>query len=154
MRYRLRIAAAVWLQAEAIDSWWYAYRPAAPMLFREELEAALERLETAPLTSTAYSKQGQSPDVRRLMLPRSARSVPFASRLETVAQRWANRYALSPAETDVLIGAALGEDRETIARRRESTLGTVKSQVEKLIDKTGDVGLLEAANRLVRESQH
>jgi DNA-binding NarL/FixJ family response regulator len=87
-------------------------------------------------------------------LDRFARSIPFASRLETVARRWADRYGLSPAETDVLIGAALGEDRETIARRRESTLGTVKSQVEKLIDKTGDLGLLEAANRLLRESQH
>jgi two-component system catabolic regulation response regulator CreB len=92
--------------------------------------------------------------VRPEDLDRFARSIVFASRLETVARRWAERYGLSPAETDVLIGAALGEDREAIARRRESTLGTVKSQVEKLIDKTGDLGLLEAANRLLRESQH
>jgi plasmid stabilization system protein ParE len=77
MRYRLRIAAAVWLQADAIDSWWRAHRPAAPTLFREELEAAMERLETAPLTSTVYSQQGQPPDLRRLLLPRSRYFVYF-----------------------------------------------------------------------------
>jgi DNA-binding NarL/FixJ family response regulator len=87
-----------------------------------------------------------SSDVERFV-----RSIPLTSRLETVARAWAGRYGLSPAETDVLVGGALGEDRETIARRRESTLETVKSHVANLLRKTGDVGLLEAANRLLRE---
>ena len=52
MPYRLRIAEAVWLQADAIDAWWHANRRSAPRLFRDELEAALDRLETAPLTGT------------------------------------------------------------------------------------------------------
>jgi DNA-binding NarL/FixJ family response regulator len=82
---------------------------------------------------------------------RFVRSIPLKSRLESAAGRWAVRYALSPAETDVLVGAALGEDRATIARRRESTLATVKSHVAKLLEKTGDAGLLDAANRLLRD---
>ena len=51
MRYRLRIAADVWIQAGAIDAWWRANRAASPTLFRGELEAALERLEQAPFAS-------------------------------------------------------------------------------------------------------
>lgn len=78
-------------------------------------------------------------------------SIPLSSRVESAARGWASRYRLSPAETDVLVGAALGEDREAIARRRDSTLTTVKSHVANLLAKTGDAGLLDAANRLLRE---
>jgi DNA-binding NarL/FixJ family response regulator len=57
------------------------------------------------------------------------------------------------AEVDLLIGAALGEDRETLAMRRNSSLGTVKVQIGSLLRKTGDRSVLEAATRLLREVQ-
>jgi DNA-binding NarL/FixJ family response regulator len=80
-----------------------------------------------------------------------ARSIPLAYRLEAVVRGWADRYKLSPAEADILVGAAIGQDRESIAIRRKSSVATVKSQIAKLLEKTGDKGLLEAANRLLRD---
>jgi plasmid stabilization system protein ParE len=77
MRYRLRIAADVWLQAAGIDSWWRGNRPASPNLFREELAAALERLEAAPLASRRYEREDQASGLRRLLLPRSRYFVYF-----------------------------------------------------------------------------
>jgi plasmid stabilization system protein ParE len=77
MPYRLRIASDVWLQADAIDSWWRANRRASPNLFRDELDAALERLETSPLTTRAYGQEGQPMALRRLLLPRSRYFVYF-----------------------------------------------------------------------------
>jgi DNA-binding NarL/FixJ family response regulator len=85
-------------------------------------------------------------------IERFARSVPLASRLASAAHAWADRYGLTPAEMDVLLRAAAGEDRETIARQRNSSLATVKSHIARVLEKTRDVGLLEAANRLLRES--
>jgi plasmid stabilization system protein ParE len=77
MPYQLRIAEAVWLQADAIDVWWRANRRSAPRLFRDELEAALDRLETAPLTAGRYGHEGQPTELRRLLLPRSRYWVYF-----------------------------------------------------------------------------
>jgi plasmid stabilization system protein ParE len=77
MRYRLRIAADVWIQAGAIDAWWRANRAASPTLFREELEAALERLEQAPFASAIYGHEGQPSTLRRLLLPRCRYFVYF-----------------------------------------------------------------------------
>ena len=77
MGYRLRIAPEVWLQAEAIDSWWRANRRASPDLFRDELDAALERLETAPLAVRVYGHEGQPLTVRRILLPRTRYFVYF-----------------------------------------------------------------------------
>jgi plasmid stabilization system protein ParE len=77
MGYRLRIASDVWLQADAIDSWWRAHRRASPELFRDELEAALERLETTPLATRSYGHEGQPSTLRRVLLPRTRYFVYF-----------------------------------------------------------------------------
>jgi hypothetical protein len=77
MRYRLRIAADVWVQADAIDAWWRANRAASSTLFREELEAALERVERAPFASAIYGHEGQPSALRRLLLPRCRYFVYF-----------------------------------------------------------------------------
>jgi DNA-binding NarL/FixJ family response regulator len=80
-------------------------------------------------------------------------ALPLSNRLETGALDWGTRYGLTMAEVDLLIGAALGEDRETLAMRRNSSLGTVKVQIGSLLRKTGDRSVLEAATRLLREVQ-
>jgi plasmid stabilization system protein ParE len=77
MRFPVRIAADVWIQADAIDSWWRANRAGSPTLFREELEAALERLEQAPFASALYEHEGQPSTLRRLLLPRCRYFVYF-----------------------------------------------------------------------------
>jgi plasmid stabilization system protein ParE len=77
MRYRLLIAADVWLQADAVDTWWRANRRASPNLFRDELNAGLERLETSPLATRPYDHEGQPPELRRLLLPRTRYFVYF-----------------------------------------------------------------------------
>jgi DNA-binding NarL/FixJ family response regulator len=74
-----------------------------------------------------------------------------ATRLQGAALDWANRYDLSAAEVDVLLGAALGEDACTTAARRGSSPLTVKTQVTGLLRKTADVRLADAALRLLRQ---
>jgi hypothetical protein len=58
MRFRVRIAADVWIQADAIDSWWCANRAGSPTLFREELEAALERVGAGSVCIRALRTRG------------------------------------------------------------------------------------------------
>lgn len=55
---------------ETIDAWWRIYRPAAPELFAEELAAAVNRLEIAPLSGLEYDA-GESGCFRRLLLQRT-----------------------------------------------------------------------------------
>lgn len=47
-RLKVRVAAGARRQADEIDAWWAANRPAAPGLFGDELEAALGRLMLHP----------------------------------------------------------------------------------------------------------
>ena len=77
MRYQLRIAEAVWSQADEIDSWWRVNRRGAPRLFREELLAALVRIEAAPSAARPYGHEGQPSHLRRVLLPRSRYFVYF-----------------------------------------------------------------------------
>jgi DNA-binding NarL/FixJ family response regulator len=80
-------------------------------------------------------------------------ALPLSGRLQHAARRWGTGYGLTMAELDVLVGAALGESRETVAERRGSALGTVKTQIASLLRKTGDSSLHEAATRLLHEVQ-
>ena len=69
-RYRVGFSRAADAQVETIESWWRENRPAAPNMFRRELEAAVRLLETSPLIGKAYL-QAPVPDVRRLLIGRS-----------------------------------------------------------------------------------
>jgi hypothetical protein len=48
-------------QVDEIDVWWRANRPAAPTLFGQELQAAMERLAEANLASTEPRRQSGAP---------------------------------------------------------------------------------------------
>jgi len=54
----------------AIGEWWCDHRPAAPDLFREELEAALALLERSPTSGSPYPV-AKPKGTRRKLLPRT-----------------------------------------------------------------------------------
>jgi DNA-binding NarL/FixJ family response regulator len=87
------------------------------------------------------------------ILERFVRSAAVsAAPVESAASRWQTRYRLSNAESDILLGAARGEDRESIAVRRKSSPFTVKTHVASLLRKTLDASLHQAVERLLREA--
>jgi plasmid stabilization system protein ParE len=98
MTYRLRIAREVVAQAAAVEEWWRANRPKAPDLFREELTAALERLESAPLMSQRYPTPEQ-PDARRLLMPRTRYFLYFTieERIVVVRALWHAARGVGPS---------------------------------------------------------
>jgi DNA-binding NarL/FixJ family response regulator len=80
-------------------------------------------------------------------------ALPLSSRLQYATRQWRMLYGLTMAEADILVRTALGDCRDTIAHHRESTLGTIKTQIESLLRKTKDGSLKDAAIRLLREVQ-
>ncbi|HEY2517130.1 MAG TPA: hypothetical protein VGI39_39930 [Polyangiaceae bacterium] len=76
----------------------------------------------------------------------------FPARLERLALAWERRYGLSNAERDVLVRAALGENRDAIANARGCSLLTVKKHGANLLQKTYDDSLHVAVARLLREA--
>jgi plasmid stabilization system protein ParE len=73
-------------QALAIDSWWGVNRRAAPDLFLDELNAAIERIALAPGIGREYDL-ATLPGLRRLLLPRSRYHVYYGVVAETTTVR-------------------------------------------------------------------
>lgn len=69
-RYKVVLAEDARQQVATIQAWWKANRPSNPRLFRQELQAAVDRLSVFPNAGAPY---GASPieGVRRLLLPRT-----------------------------------------------------------------------------------
>lgn len=67
--YRVEFSPEAGEQAERVASWWIENRPAAPTLFRDELAAAVSRLEASPRSGTFYELAPMP--MRRLLMPRS-----------------------------------------------------------------------------------
>jgi plasmid stabilization system protein ParE len=67
---RVELSPRAVCQIEAADEWWREHRPAAPLLFVDELEAALERLAVHPRSGRPYPRP-RYPDLRRLVLTRT-----------------------------------------------------------------------------------
>lgn len=70
MSCRVIVAAAAREQIRAVDDWWVTNRPAAPSLFRDELDAALALLASAPDIGPRF-RRARRKGVRRLLLRRS-----------------------------------------------------------------------------------
>jgi DNA-binding NarL/FixJ family response regulator len=92
-------------------------------------------------------KPGNGDDLRNFVIEsiRRGRSMPVAL--------WAKRYKLTHAETSILRAAANGWSRDQIAARRKTSLKTTKTQIHKMLSKTGDASLIAAAARLLREAR-
>ncbi len=65
---KVELSAEAEAQAKRIDTWWRKNRPAAPELFADELEQALQALAATPALGVRYAPK---PSVRRLLLRRT-----------------------------------------------------------------------------------
>jgi DNA-binding NarL/FixJ family response regulator len=81
-----------------------------------------------------------------------AKAASREQRIVVMAQIWAERYALTSSEADILRRAVLGETIEAIARARRSSYSTVKKQVANLRQKTGDEALCDLVGRVLRDA--
>ena len=75
-RYRVEFSPEAASHVEAIAAWWIANRPAAPLLFADELRAALRQLRRSPHSGLPYAPTGVHPTRRRL-LPKSGHHVYY-----------------------------------------------------------------------------
>jgi plasmid stabilization system protein ParE len=82
-RYRVGLSRLADAQVETIQSWWRENRPAAPDMFHQELEAAVQLLETSPLIGKLYPQAPRSGSSafsdRSIPLPRLLGSRPRVS---------------------------------------------------------------------------
>jgi plasmid stabilization system protein ParE len=77
-RYRIEFSPEAASHVEAIATWWTANRPAAPLLFADELRAGLRQLQRAPHSGQVYAPSGVRP-TRRLLLPKCAHHIYYAA---------------------------------------------------------------------------
>jgi plasmid stabilization system protein ParE len=76
---KLRLAPRALAEAKRIKSWWRVNRPAAPDLFEQELDAALERISARPTSAGMPYEQGNlDAAVRRVLMPKTQNHVYFA----------------------------------------------------------------------------
>ncbi|MBN1612396.1 MAG: type II toxin-antitoxin system RelE/ParE family toxin [Polyangiaceae bacterium] len=66
---KLRLSEDAQQDIERIDAWWRENRPAAPLLFRQELRDAMDLLETHPECGTPYKTAKKT--YRRVVLPKT-----------------------------------------------------------------------------------
>jgi len=63
-------------RVKIVSSWWRSNRRAAPMLFDEELEHAVQQLKTQPTLGAGYQTvEGEV--VRRLLLPKTQQHIYY-----------------------------------------------------------------------------
>lgn len=74
--YRVEFSPEALGHVEQIAAWWESNRPAAPTLFRDELEAAVSRLEIAPRAGGLYDRARMV--LRRLLMPRTRYHVYYS----------------------------------------------------------------------------
>lgn len=73
---KIELTARAVRDAERRATWWQRERPAAPLLFEDELRVALDLLRVEPGAGSAYpSRHGRA--YRRVLLPRSRHHVYY-----------------------------------------------------------------------------
>ena len=76
---KLRLAPRALAEAKRIKTWWRENRPAAPDLFEQELDAALERISARPTSAGTLYEQGDlEVPVRRILLRKTENYVYFS----------------------------------------------------------------------------
>ena len=85
MSRRLRIAFHARAEADAakIEAWWKVNRPAAPDLFLNELERALDAIARSPMLGASASGE-QFPGARRVLMRRTRYHVYYRVTGDTV----------------------------------------------------------------------
>jgi plasmid stabilization system protein ParE len=77
-RYQIEFSPEAASHVETIAAWWAANRPAAPLLFADELRAALRQLQRAPHSGQPYTPPGARP-TRRVLLPKCGHHVYYVT---------------------------------------------------------------------------
>jgi DNA-binding CsgD family transcriptional regulator len=93
----------------------------------------------------------RSANLGELFEPDADDAQGLGERVSRGAAGWGAKYGLSDAEVDILRWAALGETHAEIARRRGTSVHTIKTQSVRLLRRTRDGSLESAANRLLRD---
>ena len=95
---KLRLSDGAQRDIETIDAWWREHRPASPLLFRDELRAAIEQIESHPESGAAYLAAKKP--YRRVVLPRSKYLLYYeydkATGVLAVASIWGARRGTDP----------------------------------------------------------
>lgn len=56
-------------EAERCARWWYQHRPAAPLLFDEELRHVLDQIRSAPDLGSLFKARKSGREYRRVLMP-------------------------------------------------------------------------------------
>jgi plasmid stabilization system protein ParE len=95
---KLRLSEEAQQEIETIDAWWREHRPAAPLLFLQELREALLQIETNPESGTPYL--GAKKPYRRVVLLKTRYLLYYeydkAAELLAVASIWSARRRRPP----------------------------------------------------------
>lgn len=114
-----------------------------------------EAVNAAHDLGVAYVTKPWTPErIRRFVSLAASRLTldEFDLRVIQVVDVWAQTRGLSPAETDILRRASLGETQEEIAVARAASEETVRKQIAALRLKLGCGSLHEAVLRVLREA--
>jgi plasmid stabilization system protein ParE len=74
----LRLTPRALAEAKRIKTWWRRHRLAAPDLFEQEFEAALDRIAQVPGSGKLYEEGDLEVLVRRVLLPKTLNHVYYA----------------------------------------------------------------------------
>jgi len=99
-QYRVVFTRIADAQAVTIEGWWVANRPAAPDLFRRELDAVVRLIERSPFLGAVYAKAPVG-DVRRILIGRSRYHVYWevdkSQHVVTITAAWSASRGTGPA---------------------------------------------------------
>jgi hypothetical protein len=73
---KLRVGKRAQKQAERIEAWWVAHRPAAPRLFTDELEETFRDIAGRASAGVGWPT-ARRPFLRRILMPRTENHVYF-----------------------------------------------------------------------------
>lgn len=88
---------------------------------------------------------------RHAIRPPTAPAPPLEVEMIEISGAWRARYHLTSTEGDVLHLALQGLERAEMADRRAVSENTIKSQVNRLLSKTGCISLAELTSEAMRE---
>ena len=74
---KVRFSPRAQRRVKLVATWWRKYRPSAPTLFDEELDAVIEMLQNQPMLGAEYQTRGGE-IVRRTLLKQSAQHVYYS----------------------------------------------------------------------------
>ena len=124
----VELSASALEHADQIQRWWKAERPAAPYLFRQELEAACRRLAGAPRSGAVYRTGDHV--VRRLLLRRSGYHVFYelgeVDRRVTIQAVWHARRGRGPCFV---------RERSPVMAWRGGTRGEIRSRFLRVLQR-------------------